>query len=66
MTGKINHIEVNYAKQTQFQKCSNVHNFSNSNDYEQKTTNYELLKTKPIQTQFKPKQSQFQKQYYEW
>jgi hypothetical protein len=30
-----------------FQKAKNEYNFSNSNDYEQKTTNYELFKTNP-------------------
>jgi hypothetical protein len=35
-----------------FQKAKNERNSSNSNDYEQKTTNYELLKTKPNKPNF--------------
>ena len=35
-----------------FMNPQNGFNFSNTNDYELRTTNYELFKNKPKQTQF--------------
>ena len=40
-------MNKNMQNEPNFQNPQNCYNFSNSNDYEQKTTNYELLKTNP-------------------
>lgn len=47
-------MNKNIPNKANFINAKNAYNFSNNNDYEQKTTNYELSKTKPIQTQTKP------------
>ena len=47
-----------YAKQTQFRTKSNVYNRSLYNQLQQKMNNGNLVKTKPIQSQYEPNQSQ--------
>jgi hypothetical protein len=45
-------MNKNIPNKANFQKAQNIRNFSNSNDYEQKTTNNELLKTNPNKANF--------------
>ncbi len=46
---KTNKIMQNKAN---FQKAKNYYKFFNNSNYEQKTTNYELIKTNPIKAKF--------------
>jgi len=47
-SGKINQNELNYAKQTQFFKKSNVYNRNFNNDLQRKNDIGHLVKTNPI------------------
>jgi hypothetical protein len=47
-SGKINQNEVNYAKQSQFPKKSNVYNLNENNELQRKNEIGHLVKTKPI------------------
>jgi hypothetical protein len=40
------------SNKAKFQNAENARNSSPSNDYQQRTTNYELLKTKPNKANF--------------
>jgi hypothetical protein len=53
MTGKINQNELDYAKQTQFPKKSNVHNSNFRNELQRKMLIGHLVKTNPIEPNFK-------------
>jgi hypothetical protein len=47
LNGKINQNEVNYAKQTQFSKKSNVYNLIKNNELQLKIQIGHLVKTNP-------------------
>jgi hypothetical protein len=51
-SGKINQNEVNYAKQTQFLKKSNVYNLIKNNELQRKMQNGHLVKTNPNKANF--------------
>jgi hypothetical protein len=51
-SGKINQNEVNYAKQSQFPKKSNVYNRNFNNQLQRKFDNGHLVKTNPNKANF--------------
>jgi hypothetical protein len=52
LTGKFNQNRVNYAKQTQFPKKSNVYNRNYDNELQWKIDNGHLVKTNPNKPNF--------------
>jgi hypothetical protein len=45
-------MNKNIPNKANFRNTKNECNFNNSNNYQQQTTNYELLKTNPIKANF--------------
>jgi hypothetical protein len=52
LSGKFNQKRVNYAKQTQFFKKSNVYNLNGNNELQRKMQNGHLVKTNPNKANF--------------
>jgi hypothetical protein len=53
LSGKINQNEVNYAKQSQFPKKSNVYNLNENKVLQRKMHNGHLVKTNPNKANFR-------------
>jgi hypothetical protein len=52
LSGKFNQKNINYAKQSQFPKKSNVYNRSFNNELQRKMNNGHLVKTNPNKANF--------------
>jgi hypothetical protein len=52
LNGKINQNELNYAKQSQFPKKSNVYNLNENNELQRKNEIGHLVKTNPNKANF--------------